>query len=628
MKSLIWLVEGLLLDEGVQCSVAHHRDLNTIRSRVAHEGVSFLTITLPSFCDAFEKALRSGRLTTSDFPAFSKSGSSGCLPAFLQGFTGQVFDKVTGALYEKPSIDCIRAVRQICRFAKKVKIDCTPQRVAAALEGYLQCEAQVRDTDPLASEYIGYFRAVSYELWGNLFKDFYIHDLVPKHGPGATAERISGNQKYRLKKWHTRLEPYFPSDAYCCTLQGAALGYLEEIDFICAEQEQPVRVIVVPKDLKSPRIIAIEPVCMQYTQQALMSYIVKTLESKTVNGRQNPAYRRVNFTRQDINQRLALWSSSSGRLTTMDLSEASDRVHSSLVNEMLTSVPDLRGATFACRSQRANVPGSSGQNLVELAKFASMGSALCFPIEAMVFFTIIIAARLKERGAPVTSKAVIQMAKDTYVYGDDIIVPVDETPTVIRALTSFGLKVNERKTFGSGKFRESCGMDAYDGERVTPVYLRCLPPANGRDADAISSFVSLRNQLYLTGLWRTCERVQTLVERQTGKLPYVTEQSAGLGWVSFRYPCSIGRWNCTLHRYEVYGLTVKTQMREDEISGYPALLKFFLKSKDERSDSSESTRARIGVSLLSKLQTVDKLHAKRSVKSGTSYIKRRWFQPY
>lgn len=626
MKSLIWLVEGILLDEGAQCSVAHLRDFNTIKSRVKHEGISFLTITLPTFSDAFERGLKLGRLTTSDFPSFKCSKRSGCLPAFLQGYTSQVFDKVTGAIHERPSIEAIRAVRQICRFAKKVKIPCTPERVSAAISAFIDCESQVAASDPTLSEYFGYFRAVSWELWTRLFgENFNIHQLVPRHGPGATAERIKGNQKYDFRTWHSRLEPYFPSDAYCSTLNGVGDGALEGIVFSPPEEELPVRVITVPKDLKTPRIIAIEPVCMQYTQQSIMAYLVKTLESNKVGTYTNPAYRRVNFTRQDINQRLARKASKDGSLATLDLSEASDRVPAILVSEMLAGVPDLRDACFACRSTRANVPGA-GPLVLPLAKFASMGSALCFPIEAMVFFTIIVASRLRAANAPVTRRTVAKFCRDVHVYGDDIIVPVDEAPTVTRALSSFGMKVNERKSFGSGKFRESCGMDAYDGEQVTPVYLRHMPPANGRSAEAIVSFVSLANQLYLTGMWNTCMRVRQLVEKLVGRLPYVTELSAGLGWISYRYASSIGRWNHTLHRYEVYGPTHKVLKEPDEIDGYLGLMKFFLTV--ERSEVHNEHLARIGEQLLERLRSSDKLHAKQSVRSGTSYIKRRWFTPF
>jgi hypothetical protein len=40
----------------------------------------------------------------------------------------------------------------------------------------------------------------------NLEYDLLNKIVLPRHGPGQTQERISGNQKWRFMRWHSRLE--------------------------------------------------------------------------------------------------------------------------------------------------------------------------------------------------------------------------------------------------------------------------------------------------------------------------------------------------------------------------------------------------------------------------------------
>lgn len=67
MKSPIDLLSALLDDLGSICSVETTRDLETIKSRVEHEGESFLTLTLPDFATAFERSLELGQVDQSSF---------------------------------------------------------------------------------------------------------------------------------------------------------------------------------------------------------------------------------------------------------------------------------------------------------------------------------------------------------------------------------------------------------------------------------------------------------------------------------------------------------------------------------------------------------------------------------
>jgi len=57
------------------------------------------------------------------------------------------------------------------------------------------------------------------------------------------------------------------------------------------------------------------------------------------------------------------------------------------------------------------------------------------------------------------------------VYGDDIIVRNGVFTPLLSLLTVCGFRVNPRKTFSTGPFRESCGADWFFGEDVRPIIL-------------------------------------------------------------------------------------------------------------------------------------------------------------
>lgn len=565
MKSLLTLLESLLQEAGEQMSTTTVRDILTCRERVKHEGLSFLTITLPSFASGFERALEQRKISPDLFPAFKRG--KGSLPAFLSGLTASVFDRKTGELRDDASITAIFLIRQVSCLFKKVALSCAPKRTAKALREFVVLDASLRTRGiGHGSRHIDLFGRVADRLWSVLFGDFTVEDLVPRHGPGATAQKLLNNQKFSDYGWPLRLQRSFKPDWFRF---GNLNHWLEEYDRLeehSPKDELPVRVVTVPKTMKGPRTIAIEPVCMQYAQQGLMRYFVEKLETHPYTKG------RINFSDQSVNGKLALESSKTLSWGTLDLSEASDRVHSKLVWRMLKSVPSLREACFACRSTRADVPG---HGVIPLAKFASMGSALCFPIESMVFYTIALCAIIDSKGLYHLPRGVESLGSKVRVYGDDIIVPTDMVESVKSWLTALGLKVNERKTFFTGKFRESCGVDAYDGHDVTPCYMRHLPPSHIRDAAGVASTVSLGNQLFAKGLWKTSNMVKSMLERVVGSLPTSRYAIGGLHWYSPSGFSGLRRWNKTLHRFETKCLVLVPPKKTDALDGYNALLKFF-----------------------------------------------------
>jgi len=562
MKSLIVLWQCIAANLAMRCCTSTHRDEKYVSDRFEHEGLSFLTITLPTFAKDFEYCLEQGYVDNAVFHSFVKNGS---LPAFLRGFSCLVFDRKTGVLLDEPSVEAIRSIRQLTLMFGKFLAPCTDQRDRAALAEFVQCEQEVKEysipPDALAS-----FRRIRTLLFGTLFseidRDIYNGEFAPRHGPGSTADRLVGNQKFAQTTWPCRLEPYFPYLSMVLP-NNSFWEELDKVDFLEPEAEIPVKVISVPKTMKTPRIIAIEPTAMQYAQQAVLGLIQKHVKRSFLDGF-------IGLDDQTPNQRLACQGSITSELATLDLSEASDRVSSELVSLLLKDHRHFHDATMACRSKRARL--RSGE-IISLAKFASMGSALCFPMEAAVFLVAIFVGIEKSLDHQLSRRDIKSYLGRVRVFGDDIIVPSDHVRSVIASLESFGLKVNTSKSFWNGKFRESCGREFYDGAEVSLVRCRRALPSSRRDVQEIISTVSLRNQLFLAGLELAVDLLDRRMFRVLGHFPVVEESSPLLGRLSADPNQALLGSTLKNSIPKKKGWMIRPVIPVNEISDWPALRK-------------------------------------------------------
>lgn len=599
MKSLIHLLKEVLDESGTWCHVSTDVDLKTINARFEHEGVSFLTITLPNFGKDLEKGLDQGFVADDMFAGFSRHAG---LPRFLSGFLQLVFERGTGMLLDVPSIDAIRCLRQITLMFAKVALECTSARNKAAIDKYVECEQDVRRHDLLFNDSIkDSFGRIASMLWGDVFSKVdlavFNGDIVPRHSSGATADRLKGNRKYEQSEWTDRLEEVFPFQEHLASSYSLALAELSRVDILEPGQERPVRVITVPKTLKTPRIIAVEPTAMQYAQQGLLECIVDAIESNDF------ARSFISWSSQIPNQQAAELGSSDGSLATLDLSEASDRVSNQHVRYLLRNHPHFARAVDACRSRKADVPG---YGVLRLAKFASMGSALCFPFEAITFLTVIFMGIEKALNNRLTKKDIKSYIGRVRVYGDDIIVPVEFTGSVIDELEAFGFRVNVNKSFWTGKFRESCGKEYYDGHDVSLVKVRSLIPTSRKHVPEIVSTVSLRNHLYKSGYWNTVRHLDTIIERII-PFPYVAETSPALGRFSF-LGYETQKMHPSLHKPLVKAAVAIPRLPDSRLDGYGALMKFFLKRGD--------------------LPFADRKHLEQAGRPVSVDIKHRWTSSY
>jgi hypothetical protein len=192
-----------------------------------------------------------------------------------------------------------------------------------------------------------------------------------------------------------------------------------------------------------------------------------------------------------------------------------------------------------------------------------MGSALTFPIEVMVFTTLVILAVCTVEQSWSRSFVKRTMRRhDIRVYGDDLIVPTQYYPTLVQILGEFGLKVNTSKSFSTGFFRESCGLDAYRGTSVTPVYARRRFPTSRRDAEELISWSAFRNQFYtLHGGGPVTEFLDQMIE---SLIPYpLIEEGTEFGGIA-RFGPHKGpehRHSPDLHRLECKAMVPVYQRR-------------------------------------------------------------------
>jgi hypothetical protein len=591
MKSLLGLMKSVLTDVGTWCGVDTALDYKYIESRTNYEGLPFLAVRLATFAKDLERVLRDGCVADDSFAGFRRRAG---LPVFLRGFLQRIVGP-DGVLLLEPDPDCIFAIRQICLLCEKVRIDYSEAVKAQGFRSYLESEVNVKDLDRHLSNWdpednsLELLKKLFVLLWGDVLSStessLLSGEIIPRHGPGKTADRLSGNQKWRQATWPVRLDEWFPHQEYLVPNLRYWREATEHVTFLSPRTEIPVRVVTVPKTVKKARIIAIEPTAIQYCQQALDREIRKNLDRYRLGF--------VSLNDQSPNQEAARLGSLSGELATLDISAASDSLSNQLLLELMGPWGQLSAAIQACRSTKADVLGET----IRLSKFASMGSALCFPIETMVFVTLAVAgtlADIKHKGwNTITKRDVESCLGKVRSYGDDIIVPSERAPMVISWLEAFGFKVNVDKSFWTGKFRESCGREYYDGVDVSIVRLREHIATSPRSAGVVST-VSLRNLLYFRGLWHTARWLDGLLGRGLRHYPTVHDTSAILGrhtlldyevqWVSADTQSPM-----------VKGYTTKVATYDDPLDGVWALSKALIKSEEVDDPFSFIDSPRLGV---------------------------------
>lgn len=407
-----------------------------------------------------------------------------------------------------------------------------------------------------------------------------------KHGPGAVAERLKNWEKSQFRNWPLKLQGTFPYES-CGTTAGSG----EERPL---NHERASRLICVPKTAKSPRLIAAESTSHQWCQQLILRFLFD--QCRKYFGTDF-----IDFQDQHKSGVLVLKASLNRELATADLSDASDRLSCWTVERIFRCNPSILTALHAARTRYLLDEVSSQTSFVSLAKFASQGTATTFPVMSLVMLCIALGVSLGDNES-VTWQTLRKYRNQVRVFGDDIIIPAHGYGQLVRAMELLELKVNKAKSYVNGHFRESCGVDGFQGYDVTPVKPKTLVAGSPVQCQAL---VDISNNLFLKGYWNASDACFDLLPKRLRRRIRVVGPAArgirGLASYSGSDERHLDqRWNKLLHRYEVrvWGLLPKTHQRPR--NGFSALLDFFASGHSRErsrvvSQFADSRNTRIGV---------------------------------
>lgn len=537
------LIRGLLDDFRTHHQISPReieRDFGTIRNRTYAEGISFLTKTLPKIAKSLDLALKGGQFT----PLSEFSHDKGTnYPRLFRRLLELVLDK-KGVVKRDADISAIADIRQVCYLFYKYQIPYLEDTVDAAIKKYIEIDKNISDVFDSADQMAAIYYAR--EVFSEIFKNFSLNNPVPKNGPGAVAGGEMPWERFKPSRFYPKLDGLVPYPSFYFYNDRHLFDHWStwfDLDF---GSGGTAKLLVVPKDSRGPRLISKEPLEFMAYEQALMRLLTDHVESHPLTSGQ------VNFTDQSINGNLALKASETCQFATLDLSAASDRLSLGLVSEIFGDDTLGRYITSA-RCEYSKTP----YGRIRLQKYAPMGSALTFPVQAITFYCLIV-GRMIALGTPLANAA-----RNVWVYGDDIIVPNEFTPEAIEVLELVGLKVNTEKSCYGGHFRESCGVDAYRGSDITPVKLKKLWQAKP-DVSTLKSWIDTSNLLFVRGYWRASDKIKSLVEKSVGKLPIVSPSSSLLGFSTWSKDLALRannprRWSTNLQCWTYRGFRVSTR---------------------------------------------------------------------
>jgi len=665
MKSPIALLRSLLIDfkrlnPGVK---GLDRDIITIEKRFENEGYSFLTITLLALDAALVRGLSSGQFAC---PLGFKTTKGGTIPRLFSGMFCKVFDPLTGLLVETPDLGVLKDLRTILLLFKKTQLSSEDEDLlhTKAVNEFYQCDDTAsRVIIPDRHDHlIG--RVCNIVLNTLNFKD--IENAKYKHGPGAVKEGYKANEKFaalygdlwredlhleRFGLWgigesHVSFQTESRSSVLLSRADELPEGSRGIMRDLRKQKTQPfqrklrrvvplrslsssvnldrasgdiAKLISVPKNSSSRRTITVEPMLKQYIQQGLNVLLRDAiLECKILSNC-------LALSDQSKNQKLAMEGSIHDNWATIDLKSASDLLSTSLVKSIFRHHNQFLGHMMDCRSPFVEC---KDKPTLILGKFAGMGNALTFPVQSVCFAVVCIAAILDSEGVNPTYWNVRRASRRIRVYGDDIIIQRKYAHHCVEWLQDVGLKVNVKKSFLVGNFKESCGVDAFRGVDITPLYIKHRPDQITADPSVIAGFVSLSNHMWLAGLYSASTWLKEKVEDLLGKsLPLVSSSSGSLGWHTRLDAMTAHKWCPRTHRFLTRTLALTSIKRSDKLDGYAALFKCLSSARDDNhlhSDGYQKDRSRVQKNLFPEPLALELDHLERTPMRYRSRIRPLW----
>ncbi|DAD51575.1 TPA_asm: RNA-directed RNA polymerase, partial [ssRNA phage Gerhypos.1_13] len=602
-----------------------YRDVREIEHRVRFEGLSFLTRTMPSFAKAIDIALATAtplRIVGFELKPRTK------VPKFLGSLLAKVFDDA-GNERSDASVEALTWLRQVLYTLYKLEVpttekqndktilsfidtdndlptayirprngrivagglyrkhdqDANPEKADGGVHGnpmdrlvvelqtthrsrYSRCSdapGTPRNRVHLLSAHEDSVLTVARHLVCRVVggSDPRGADFAPRHGPGAVSGGEDAHEKVVFNRLYQRLDAVFPYGEYFVYNLSHLCDSLPELNSLDCQEAGTAKVVLVPKDSRGPRLISAEPKEYQWIQQGLRRVLQKAIEDHPITRHS------IRFTDQTRNRDLAMQGSKGEPWVTLDMKDASDRVSCALVRALFPE-PWFE-CLWAARTPATRLP--SGE-VFQMNKFAPMGSSVCFPVEALVFWALSVAAIIHRNPHLSASQA----SKRIHVYGDDLIVNSEDHGVVLQTLPLFGLLFNQAKCCVAGSFRESCGCDAFKGVDVTP--LRVKSTWDHRSGMSLVSYVMVHNHAIKRGMFNLADLIFERVSRHI-RLPISDDDASEyLCWVDPRKMAiqvdrskSKTRYNKALHRLEVYTWTVVSADYTADTPGWSEMLR-------------------------------------------------------
>lgn len=323
-----------------------------------------------------------------------------------------------------------------------------------------------------------------------------------RHSGGSTAE-VTRHRGLIEKERHLMVPIHS---------RAARAAYLLQEQFPVEECQLASRWVSVTKNVLKRRSIAAEPTVMQFMQQAVLAGLAPWLRTSKFN---------IKLNEQEPNRMLAQKGSVDLDYGTIDLSNASDSVPYDLV-KFIFGGTTIGSLILYTRTATMRIGGA----VIPLRKFASMGSACCFPVESLIFKAIVLQA---ERHVGVHHRS--------EVYGDDIVCHEDCFDEVVRLLSEYGFNVNASKTFPPWHpFKESCGGEYLRGAPLQIFRLSRRFPGpysptwlirTGGRPEKVSSYVAMLNDMWSAGFKTARSFALHELQRWQPAIPFGSPDSRG-----------------------------------------------------------------------------------------------------
>lgn len=562
------------------------RDRAYVNTALKTRGLSFATKCLPKLADNLLQYLETG---ISSYPGFKKLAGTEH-PRFL----GQIFTMIYNPSFcVSNRVWAIKCIYQFGYIFKKLQGPYDPKVLVKKYDEFCDVDASLAT---ISCDYDVINWAIN-DI-NTLFKDVDMNnvDLHCHPGPGATNTPRKKYERYEPFVLYKQIDDVLWYEDIFLPSYSSWTRQAQNLRANIALNPTS-RFKFVPKTFSKPRGICIEENEMQFAQQGLKEFLYAHIERHWLTKGH------VNFSDQNCNRNKALQGSLTRLSATIDMSEASDRISRELVSKLFENQADIRDILVALSTRIITAPSDIKKHVknpsLNALKYAPMGSGLCFPIMSLVHFTLV-------RGIIASSKLPDKMAllKEVYVYGDDIILPSIAVEAVFSELPKFGMKLNTEKSFYKGEFRESCGLHAYKGVEVTPIFIKKIN-LKARKTETLLSALAAEYGLRHNGFTSTADNIVLMVNDAEGELPYVTPSSPVLG---FRRDGDVHVSDCLtagtrirfrrasdpsqpyLQCYEYRVRVVEPIQIKSSLFGFSGLVRKLVCEDDHANNSSEATK--------------------------------------